>query len=166
MALNISVTISGDSPSEGSSSSSSFGLAISARPMATICCWPPDSSPAACWSLTSSAGNSASTAARESARRALAAGSRLPISRFSRTLMLPNRRRPSGTMAMPASQNRCGGRAVMSRPSNTMWPLRARSTPASVLISVVLPAPLGPTVHSSSCARSSKLTPHSAGAAP
>src|SRR6266498_3013460 len=35
-------TMTGASPSDGSSSSSSFGWAISARPMASICCSPPD----------------------------------------------------------------------------------------------------------------------------
>ena len=36
-------------PSDGSSSSSSRGLAISARPMASICCSPPDIVPAFCF---------------------------------------------------------------------------------------------------------------------
>ena len=36
----------GASPIEGSSSSSSRGFAISARPIASICCWPPESVPA------------------------------------------------------------------------------------------------------------------------
>ena len=137
--------------------------------MATICCWPPDSSPAAWASFCSSAGNSASTAASESLRLALAAGSKLPISRFSRTLIEAKSRRPSGTMAMPAAQKRCGASAVMSLPSKMMRPAVpgvARSMPASVLISVVLPAPLGPTTHSSSRWRSSNDTPHSAGAWP
>ena len=35
-------------PSDGSSSSSSRGLAISARPIASICCSPPDMVPAFC----------------------------------------------------------------------------------------------------------------------
>ncbi len=43
IAANMSFTTSGDRPSEGSSSSSSRGRAISARAIATICCWPPDS---------------------------------------------------------------------------------------------------------------------------
>jgi hypothetical protein len=38
----------GASPIEGSSISSSFGWLISARPIATICCSPPDSVPASC----------------------------------------------------------------------------------------------------------------------
>ncbi len=48
MIRAIRPTICGASPSEGSSSSSSFGSDISARPMASICCSPPDSSPARC----------------------------------------------------------------------------------------------------------------------
>ena len=38
----------GDRPIEGSSSSSSLGRASSARPIANICCSPPDSVPASC----------------------------------------------------------------------------------------------------------------------
>ena len=41
-------TISGASPIDGSSSSSSRGRPIKARPMASICCSPPDSVPATC----------------------------------------------------------------------------------------------------------------------
>ena len=39
-------TRAGDSPIDGSSISSSRGRDISARPIATICCSPPDSVPA------------------------------------------------------------------------------------------------------------------------
>ena len=46
--LKISRTISGASPSDGSSSISSRGLLISARPSASICRSPPDSVPASC----------------------------------------------------------------------------------------------------------------------
>ena len=42
MMPKISLTRIGDRPSDGSSSSISFGRAISARPIASICCWPPD----------------------------------------------------------------------------------------------------------------------------
>ena len=38
----------GARPIDGSSSISSFGLAISARPIASICCSPPESVPPAC----------------------------------------------------------------------------------------------------------------------
>jgi hypothetical protein len=40
--LNTSSTICGARPMEGSSSSTMLGLAISARPMAHICCSPPE----------------------------------------------------------------------------------------------------------------------------
>ena len=46
MISKISWTMNGARPSEGSSSSSSRGRAISARPIASICCSPPESVPA------------------------------------------------------------------------------------------------------------------------
>ena len=42
-ALSNSSTMIGASPSVGSSSSSTFGLSVSARPIASICCSPPES---------------------------------------------------------------------------------------------------------------------------
>ena len=44
----ISPTSRGESPSDGSSRSSSLGLAISARAIASICCSPPDRLRAGC----------------------------------------------------------------------------------------------------------------------
>ena len=44
----ICLTMSGASPSDGSSSMSSFGRLISARAMASICCSPPESVPPRC----------------------------------------------------------------------------------------------------------------------
>ena len=67
-----STTMAGASPSDGSSSSRSRGHAISARAIATICCWPPDSVSARWSSFASSIGNIAHTWASESARRARA----------------------------------------------------------------------------------------------
>ena len=46
MMPKISLTRMGDKPSDGSSSDISFGRAISARPIVSICCWPPDRYPA------------------------------------------------------------------------------------------------------------------------
>ena len=46
MIEKISLIISGASPSDGSSSKSSFGSDISPRAMASICCSPPESVPA------------------------------------------------------------------------------------------------------------------------
>ena len=111
MAPNMSSTISGERPSDGSSSSSRRGRAISARAIATICCWPPDSSPAGLGSFSFSIGNSASTCSSDSRRRALAAGriaAELEVLEHGHAV---KRRRPSGTTAMPAAQKRCGGSA-------------------------------------------------------
>jgi hypothetical protein len=44
--LNISSAMIGDRPSDGSSSIRSRGEEASARPMASICCCPPESVPA------------------------------------------------------------------------------------------------------------------------
>ena len=46
MMVKISFTRIGDSPSDGSSKSSRVGRFISARPIASICCSPPESCPA------------------------------------------------------------------------------------------------------------------------
>ena len=46
IVVRISFTINGASPMDGSSSIINDGLAISARPMASICCSPPESVPA------------------------------------------------------------------------------------------------------------------------
>ncbi len=54
-------TRTGASPIDGSSISSTFGRAIRARPMASICCSPPESVPAFCASRSLSRGNSSIT---------------------------------------------------------------------------------------------------------
>ena len=59
MASKICRTISGASPSDGSSSISRRGRLISARPIASICCSPPDSVPPRCAMRSLSRGNSA-----------------------------------------------------------------------------------------------------------
>jgi hypothetical protein len=67
---------------------------------------------------------------------------------------------------MPAAQKRCGASDARSRPSIAIRPDRIGCRPASALISVVLPAPFGPTTHTSSPAAIDSDTFHSAGAAP
>ena len=54
-------------------------------------------------------------------------------------------RRPSGTIATPWSQTSWPGGRIRSTPSSTIAPVRSRSSPASALTSVLLPAPFGPT---------------------
>ncbi len=60
----------------------------------------------------------------------------------------------------------CVGIAVMSCPSNTICPLRARGLPQIVIISVLLPAPLAPISVTISPGRISRSTPFSAWIAP
>jgi hypothetical protein len=64
--------IDGWMPSVGSSRMSSFGLVSSARPMASCCCWPPESTPPLRESISFSTGKSAKT--RSSMRRASGRG--------------------------------------------------------------------------------------------
>src|SRR5437868_6405636 len=45
---------------------------------------------------------------------------------------------------MPSCTRLCGSRPVMSRPPSRMLPVVGRSTPVSMLMIVVLPAPFGP----------------------
>ena len=54
----ICLTMSGESPSEGSSIRISSGFAISARPTANICCSPPESAPPECSIRSANWGNS------------------------------------------------------------------------------------------------------------
>src|SRR6266853_4489152 len=63
---------------------------------------------------------------------------------------------------MPRRARRCGGRRVMSRPSNTMRPWVGRTTPVTALNSVVLPAPLGPMIARRSPRGIDMLTPSTA----
>ena len=48
MMEKISFTSSGDRPMEGSSISTILGFVIRARPVASICCSPPERVPASC----------------------------------------------------------------------------------------------------------------------
>ena len=88
-----SAVSSGESPSEGSSSKRRRGALISARPTASICCCPPESCQPSAEAFSASTGKRACTA---SMRLRVAPGSRLATSRFSRTVMPGNTRRPSG----------------------------------------------------------------------
>ena len=90
-------------PSDGSSSMSSRGFVISARPTATICCWPPDSAPHELAAALAQVGEQREHALEPG--RLAWRGPRLakaPSSRFSSTVMPPKSRRPSGTSATPA----------------------------------------------------------------
>src|SRR5256886_691029 len=86
----------GASPTEGSSTSRSLGEDISARPIASICCWPPESEPAS-WRLRSaSTGKISNEKARFLPMSGRAGLRKAPSRRFSSTLsvaMVPEGRR-------------------------------------------------------------------------
>ena len=128
---------------DGSSSMSSRGRLISARPMASICCSPPDRVPAFWARRSSSRGNRSKMASMSGA---IASPLRLkaPSSRFSSTDMSGKIRRPSGEWATPRLTTSCAGTPSRRVPSKTTVPATGRSRPDRVRRVVVLPAPLVP----------------------
>src|SRR3990167_7102718 len=80
--------------------------------------------------------------------------------------MPPKSRRPSGMIATPPWHSSWGVVCVTSTPSRRRRPRRIGSRRAIALISVVLPAPLGPTTATSSPPPTASETPHRAGASP
>ena len=91
-----------------------------------------------------------------------AAATVAPICRFSSTVMRGKMRRPSGDCASLSRAISCVGSCVMSRPSKTISPSRARGLPHTVIIRVDLPAPLAPISATISPALTSRSTPLSA----
>src|SRR2546428_10567832 len=140
----ISVTNFGESPSEGSSSRIRRGAVMSARPIASICCSPPDSVPAFWRRRSKRTGNSSYTRASAAATRAGSATVYAPISRFSSTVIWGKTSRPCGTYARPRRSTRSGRIPVISSPLKTTRPLFGRRNPTIVLNAVAFPAPLGP----------------------
>ena len=93
----ISLTTIGASPSEGSSTRRSFGSPTRARPIASICCSPPESVLPSCRRRSPSRGNSAIARSSRRCRSApLCHRLNRPSVRFSSTLSVPKMRRSSG----------------------------------------------------------------------
>lgn len=90
----------GERPMVGSSNSSSFGRLMSARAMASICCCPPESDMAGMLRFSYSAGNRRYICPISSSTP-LSPRICAPTSRFSRTVVVGNTCRPSGTRAIP-----------------------------------------------------------------
>ena len=133
-------TITGARPSVGSSITSSFGFSSSARPIASICCSPPESCAPPLPLRSASRGNIEYT---RSTSRFLLATSRS----VSSTESEGHTRRPWGTYAMPRRVISFGARPRISSPSRRTLP-RAGTRPVIALHSVVLPMPLRPTMPS------------------
>ena len=115
----------GERPSDGSSSRSTSGAATSARPIASCCCWPPESAPAWRSRKSASIGKSSYAAASgsEPLRRRRAES---PSRRFSSTESSPKMRRPSGTSAIPARAIASGERPRTDWPDEADVPGRRR----------------------------------------
>src|SRR5262245_22681949 len=154
--------MTGARPIEGSSRRMSFGRDISARPIASICCSPPERLPARWPRRSASTGNSANTRARLSRYPRRAAGRKAPILRLSATDSAGKMRRPSGTWATPWATISCAGSPASEAPSKVSRPARAATRPEITRISVVLPAPLGPTTATASPAATRRSTSQSA----
>src|SRR4051812_6536888 len=80
--------------------------------------------------------------------------------------MLGNICLPSGTQAIPRSTTSCAGSFSMRLPLNPMVPARARNSPVTQRMSVVLPAPLEPTSATISPSFTESEAPKSTGASP
>ncbi len=117
----------------------SRGRAISARPIATICCSPPDSVPATCSRRSRTRGNSPYTRSKSSRNSAPRARVYAPISRFSYTVIRGNSRRASSTGAIPRRTRSLVASRSIACPSNMTVPLVGRTTPMIVFIVVLFP---------------------------
>ena len=143
-------TICGASPSDGSSSSSRRGPDMRARPIASICCSPPESRPARWRARSASTGNSSCTRSRaaEPHRGATARRARPPAgsprrSSARRPACPRARRRRRGGRSAPGRAGRCGRRRSVISPAVTAPRCSAR-VPDTARRSVDLPAPLPP----------------------
>src|SRR4051812_20738918 len=168
MVANSCCTITGARPSEGSSSSSSFGIAIKPRATASICCWPPESVQPNEFSKRLMSGKIANIFSTSSAMTLRVSLPRLvaPSMMFSRTVSPGKMRRPSGTCASP-SRTICSGLSVSIRlPANHTSPDVGRIKPEIVRNVVLFPAPLAPSKVTTSPASTCSETPRSASTLP
>ena len=94
-----SSTTIGASPIDSSSSSSTFGLVVRARAIASICCSPPDSVPASCLRRSRRRGNRVNA---RSSSSAMLGPVYVAMRRFSVTVRFGKIPRPSGIAQIPA----------------------------------------------------------------
>src|SRR3990172_872272 len=156
MVLPICWMMPGASPSVGSSSSSRRAPVRRIRPIASICCSPPES--LVPWlepSRSLRLGNRSKMRSSDSPPGRTTGGS----SRFSSTLRLANTPRSSGQNAMPARAIVSEARPISSWPSKRTEPVRWPTIPMIDFSVVVLPAPLRPSSVTTSPSCTSKFTP-------
>src|SRR5262244_1040003 len=155
MVLPICWMMTGASPSVGSSSRSSRAPVRRIRPIASICCSPPESLVPWLRRRSLRFGNNSKMRSRLRPPARTLGGS----SRFSWTLRLAKIPRSSGQNARPSRAIRSLVRPISSFPSYRTEPVRRVTMPMIDLSVVVLPAPLRPSSVTTSPARTSKLTP-------
>ena len=152
----------GAKPIEGSSRSKSLGVDIRARPIASICCSPPERV-AASWFLRSSKrGKREKTFLRLAWFSSRFVLRKAPISKFSKTVSPGKTCRPSGTCESPAATIFWAGTFWISLPTNSILPALGRTKPEIVRRMVVFPAPLAPIRETTSPSFTSKLTSRTA----
>ena len=154
---------------EGSSANSTAGALTSARAMATRCCSPPESCPGL-WSRRDARPIMSSSSA---ARRSTSARGRRPISpgmqTFSKAVNSASRWWNWKTKPMRSLRN--FDRALSpsdetSSPPISTRPLSGRERVPMICKSVVFPAPLAPTMETTSPAATSSETPFSTSSVP
>src|SRR6185295_12337811 len=155
MVRPICCTITGARPSVGSSSSSIFAPVRRMRPMASICCSPPESFVPWLFRRSFRFGNSSNMRASVRPPGATSGGS----SRFSSTFRLAKMARSSGHSAMPSCAIRFDDSATTSVPWKRTEPRRLSTIPITDFSVVVLPAPLRPSSVTTSPPCTSKSTP-------
>src|SRR6266566_912705 len=142
-AWKIPSTASGASPREGSSRSRMSGRDTSALPIASCCCWPPESAPA-CRPRNSLRIGKSSKAGPNGSPMYVRRRAARPRRRFSSTVKSPKIRRPSGTSAMPARAIDSTERRRSACPFSLISPRWAGCRPMIALSVVDFPAPFGP----------------------
>ena len=163
-------TISGATPSLGSSSSTSKGFPISVLATVSICCSPPLMRAPGRSGISPRLGNNSNSAAGVQFGATLPSGQRRggwrATSRFSNTVRSAKMRLSSGTKPRPAREITCGSALLMSRPMKLTWPSRRASIPIKALSVVLLPAPLRPISATTSPRRTCRSTSNRICAAP
>ena len=139
---------------------SSRGRAMSARPMASICCSPPERLAAKPRRRSRRIGNRSNTSSMSAAiaSRSLRGRVTAPSVRLSSTLIPGHTNRPCGTWTIPALTIVCGCHPATGRPSMAIVPPRGARSPLRVFRIVVLPAPLPPRRATTSFSGTSKVT--------
>ena len=140
----ISCVSCGDRPRLGSSSSISFGRAISARRSRASAAGRRRAGRPPAWRAPSGSGSSRRPSPGRARRRRGRCACRRPSAGCRRTDSSGNTSRPSGTWLRPRRTIQAGSRRWMSSPLKRTCPLLGSMMPEMVFRIVVLPAPLAP----------------------